>query len=1117
MANDMKRVGLVFTEDGSVNFTKSLNLVNAALRENYQNFKLVQSQWDSSTSSTQKLKSKLDYLNNAYDIQQDKVTTLRKQLEELENAENKDEVAIQKKKAALAQAETSLQKYKNQIDETTSKLKTGSQRIEEYATKVKGAGEKIEKAGKKMSAFSSASVAALAASAAAAIEFESSFTGVEKTVDATDEQFEKMKKQVREMAKEIPATTTEINGVAEAAGQLGIKAEDIMSFTRVMIDLGNSTNLTADEAATSLAKFANVTKMSADNYSNLGSVVVALGNNFATTERDIVEMSTRLAATGELTGLTQAQIMALATAMSSVGIEAEAGGSAMSKLLKIIQLAVETGTSKMNDLTTRVKQYGYSISDVEKAVYKGGNTLKTFAGKVGMSSKELKGLFKEAQDSANGLEDFASVANMSSAEFAKAFKENAVGALSAFLGGLNDTERNGRSAIAILDDMGLTEVRLSNTILSLANASGVMNDAVDLANKSWNENNALTNEANKRYETLKSKLQIALQKIMDMGITLGNKLMPKIESIIGTIGNWINKFNDLNDEQVNAIVNIGLVIAALGPAISIIGKFTTVIGGSISAFGMFKEAINVAMGAATSAKTSVNMLATVFSAITGPIGLACTAIAAGITVIALTSNKAAKEAEEDFNTMGNAATDFLTGIDNAKSHLNEFNSTLFASTEEQQNLKTSMNEVQKGITEICQRASSERRSYTEGEIKQLEEYFSRLRELKNRELEIQQSISNAIAQQATQNAQTFQGSLEEYKVQSQEWIKTAKDQKEQEVTIINERTTQEIALLQQKYGEKATLENEEYAREYNAIIQNKDTAIAQANEKVGKVNEAYAVGYAQRSEQENGFYTTLQASNALAEQENARHTARLDEINNSWYATEDMRRGAIEGENARHNQSMNGIWTEMYKNLDETQAQQLGSWIAMLSNTEVYGGEIDDESRKMVNSMLQSYDSMPKKTRESMKNAMTPMLDEMQKKEPSLFAKASGIATGILTRLNKAFDIHSPSRKTRKIMRYAMQPMEEEMEEGKKELFHQADEIGKGINDRLSIIDSSGYLKFKTSTTQVVRRDNIIESENNIDYDKLYVTILKALNSCKLKIDRDGFAKLIDNRLLEVL
>lgn len=595
MADELKRVGLVFKEDGSADFVKSLKLVNATLKENYETYKLTQAQWDKSTTTTQKLKDKLVYLNEAYDIQKDKVTTLKIQLEELENAENKDEVAIQKKKAALTQAETSLQRYKNQIDETTNKLKTGSEAIKEFGKNVEEKGNKIEKAGEKLSAFSVATLAALTASAKGAIEFESAFTGVEKTVDATDEQLAELKGQIRQMAKEIPSTTTEISAVAEAAGQLGIKTEDIMSFTRVMIDLGNSTNLSADEAASALAKFANVTKMSASNYSNLGSVIVALGNNFATTEADIVSMATRLAATGELTGLSEAQIMGLATAMSSVGIEAEAGGSAMSKLLKKIQVAVETGSGDLND--------------------------------------------------------FAKVAGMTSKDFKKAFEKDAVKALASFISGLNDTKRNGKSAIAILEDMDLKEVRLSNTILSLANSSGVMNDAIDLANKSWEENNALSNEANKRYETLQSKMTVALNKIQDIGITLGNKLMPAIEKVLDKIGEWANKFEQLDDKQVEMIVNLGLLIAALSPVISIMGKTVTGIGQMIQAYGSFREGLGLLISKAEASGSAMTGLLNVIQGMTSPVGLACIAIGAAITGIVVASNKANEEVKKDFESI----------------------------------------------------------------------------------------------------------------------------------------------------------------------------------------------------------------------------------------------------------------------------------------------------------------------------------------------------------------------------------------------------------------------------------------------------------------------------------
>ncbi len=136
------------------------------------------------------------------------------------------------------------------------------------------------------------------------------------------------------MSKQIPASTTEISHVAEAAGQLGIKTKDVLNFTRVMIDMGKSTNLSSEEAATALARFANITQLDPSKYSNLGSSIVELGNNFATTEKEIVEMGLRLAGTGKVVGLTDPQILGLATAMSSVGIEAEAGGSAFSRVMQ---------------------------------------------------------------------------------------------------------------------------------------------------------------------------------------------------------------------------------------------------------------------------------------------------------------------------------------------------------------------------------------------------------------------------------------------------------------------------------------------------------------------------------------------------------------------------------------------------------------------------------------------------------------------------------------------------------------------------------------------------------------------------------------------------------------
>lgn len=304
----------------------------------------------------------------------------------------------------------------------------------------------------------------------AAIEFESAVTGIYKTVDGTPEQLQAISDAAREMALTMPSTTTEIAGVMEAAGQLGIATDSVSGFAKTMIDLGNATNLTADEAASSLAKFANITGMSADNYSNLGSVIVDLGNNFATTEADIVNMSTYLTSAASVAGFAETDILALSAAMSSVGINAEAGGSSMSKLISEMQTAVEVG--------------------------------------------------------GEGLQSFADVAGMTAQQFADEWGTNAVGALQAFIVGLNDVERNGKSMSVIFQDLDLDDIRMSNMLKAMAQGSDVMTSAVSRANTAWKENTALTNEVEKRYSTLESKMTMMGNAANDLKISVGNALTP---------------------------------------------------------------------------------------------------------------------------------------------------------------------------------------------------------------------------------------------------------------------------------------------------------------------------------------------------------------------------------------------------------------------------------------------------------------------------------------------------------------------------------------------------------------------------------------------------------------
>ncbi|HEM3890178.1 TPA: phage tail tape measure protein [Streptococcus suis] len=432
----------------------------------------------------------------------------------------------------------------------------------------------------------------------AAMQYESAFAGVKKTVDETaTTSYEKLSNSIRQMSKELPASAAEIANVAEVAGQLGIKADNITDFIKVMIDLGESTNMSATVAAESLAKFANITKLAPENYSRLGASIVELGNNFATTEADITAMASRLAGAGAQIGLSQADIIGLSAALSSVGIEAEMGGSAFSKMMVKMQLAATSGAKGMDELTAKT---GISRREFELMLANSPKDFKKLADSIGMTSTEMSNIVKA---SAN-LEDFARISGMTADEFVQKFEKDAVGAIGAFINGLGNAEESGESAIEMLNEMGFTEVRLRDTLLRAGNAQDLFTKAVNMSNDAWNESTALTDEASKRYETAESKLKMFRNEVTDVAIEFGGPLVDALRDGLEATKPWIQSaadmakaFSKLDKEQQQQIIKWGLIAAAAGPALNILGNGISVTGSVFKGLGKVSTVLGKVSGA----------------------------------------------------------------------------------------------------------------------------------------------------------------------------------------------------------------------------------------------------------------------------------------------------------------------------------------------------------------------------------------------------------------------------------------------------------------------------------------------------------------------------------------
>ena len=517
----------------------------AAATKQYERFSRELGESDSATLAA---KANLDALSQEYAESSAEVKKLEGQLAANTKSLQNNADAVTKARTNLNNAQGALRQTEQQIRTTTERLarmqsawtKAGDT-LMAFGKKCASVSASMEKLGKGMTATLTTPVLALGTAAIkASMEYESAFASVRKTVDATETEYEQLSDAVKKMSTEVATDAADIAEVMANAGQLGIQNDYLVEFTRTMIDLGNSTDIAADEAATAIAQFANITKMSQADFGRFGSALVDLGNNYATTESAIMDMATRLAAAGSQVGLTQAQILGFATALSSVGLEAQAGGTAFSKAMIEMQVAVETN----------------------------GKSLKDFARVAGLTTEEFKALWNS----------------------------DPAGAIEKFIVGLSQMDEQGVSSIVTLQEMGFTEVRLRDTLMRATNATELFSDAQQTATSAWEDNVALSNEAGKRYATTESKLKNLKNTAVLAAQRIGDDLNPTVQRLIDGASDLIEKFMSLDESQRLMIIKFAAIAAAAGPAILVFSKIVKGVGTVSTGIGKFALTVAKAGG-----------------------------------------------------------------------------------------------------------------------------------------------------------------------------------------------------------------------------------------------------------------------------------------------------------------------------------------------------------------------------------------------------------------------------------------------------------------------------------------------------------------------------------------
>ncbi|WP_180537142.1 phage tail tape measure protein [Micrococcus luteus] len=401
----------------------------------------------------------------------------------------------------------------------------------------------LQTAGTSLAAMGAGALAFSAGTGKLAMDWESAFAGVKKTVDDSAEGYAQLEGELRNLAKTLPATHTEIAAVAEAAGQLGVSRDDIVGFTATMVDLGETTNLTADEAATAIAQISNVMgtmdREGSEGVARFGATLVELGNNGASTESEILDMAQRIAGAAKTVGASESDVLALSNTLASMGIRAELGGGVAQRVILKMRSAVDSG--------------------------------------------------------GESLESFAQVAGTSAEEFAAKFRSSPMEALDLVAQGIGRVNSEGGNVTATLKDMGIKGTEETQVMLALASAGDLLSESLRMGDEAWKSNTALAEEAQKRYETSEARIRTAWNNIKDAAIDAGGSILPVAADLAEHVATVVGSFTSLPGPVKGAA---GALAGVGGVALSVAGGLMMV----VPRFVETKDAINDLIPAGTKAR-----------------------------------------------------------------------------------------------------------------------------------------------------------------------------------------------------------------------------------------------------------------------------------------------------------------------------------------------------------------------------------------------------------------------------------------------------------------------------------------------------------------------------------
>lgn len=551
-----------------------------------------------------------------------------------------------------------------------------------------------------------------------------------------------------------------------------------------------------------------------------------------------------------------------------------------------------------------------------------------------------------------------------------------------------------------------------------------------------------------------------LAKAVDFVADNLDTLLPLAVSVLTAYKGWkiLSTITALFTAHTAAVTAESLAEAASLGTITLKQIAVGALTGEITLATAAQYAWNVAMNA-----NPIGLVLTAVVALTAGIVALCASYQEEVTSEQLMV-ESANELAEAYKGVSEAAIDYIDGISESGNALDGFNDSILLSKEKQQKLAQKMDEVQTEITEIARTAKEKRTELTEEEIQRLDELFQKQKELADQQLQLQQGYQEVVKDMASDLADNHDMSLEEYAAYAEEYTATAEQTRDDTVNAAKEQRLNWLAEKRALIGTDEQYTEEWYKKQVEQADNNYNDAVANADKVCSDTLKILQDGYKNKSDAIQEYSKNFSKYLGDIESENTKHSNLIKQLENNRdtelnenknaslsrrHEIEEKWGGYIENANEKHNKKITKLNEDFTDSFSEEQQKQLGTWLAMVSQTELYGGKISEKDKKLVTDSLGHLGLLPEESRLIMEDTMQGMLNAIDEKSPELYAKASNMAGTVLSILRSVFDTHSPSKKTKKIFNDVIEGGEVGVDDEAPKLYKQADDVASTFTKRM--------------------------------------------------------------------